>query len=228
MWKNRKELPELIKLNLKFDIDKLKAEVQELDSKTWNACIGGELEELRQKWGRRLSKAVFNKDNKTIDAEGKKYQSIGYQQLSLTSFNPQFEIRKNRNSGTVWDKKFLGGKKQLDQRAYNILHYDIPPYMKEILLSLGPSLNRVGLAKLLPGEEIKPHRDFDPTFSARYHIAIYTNEKAVYNGTHIPADGSVWFTNTGKNHWVKNEGNEPRVHLIFNMDDQSLLEKYWN
>lgn len=226
-WKNRKELPELIKLNLRFDIDRLREEIQHLESQDWNACISGELEALRQKWGKRLSKVAYNKDNSEIDSAGKDHESIGYQQLSLTHFNPEFEIREDRNSGTIWDKQYLGGKKELDQRAYNILHDDMPPYMREILESLGPNLTRVGLAKLLPGEEIKPHRDFDPTFSTRFHIAIDTNEKAVFNGVHIPADGYVWFTNTGLNHWVKNEGDTARTHLIFNMDGQELLNDYW-
>jgi len=226
-WKNRKELPDLIKLDLQFDIDKLRKAVNEVEGKDWNACINGELEPLRQKWGKRLSKVAYNKTNEEIDADGKQHNEIGYQQLSLTHFNPDYEIRENRNSGSIWDKQFLGGSKELDQRAYNILHNDIPDYLKEVCNALGPNLTRVGLAKLLPGEEIKPHRDFDPTFSTRFHIAIETNEKAIFNGVHIPADGYVWFANTGLNHWVKNEGNTPRTHLIFNMDGQELLDAYW-
>lgn len=226
-WKNRKELPELIKLDLKFNIKQLRKDIEELEGKDWNACISGELETLRKKWGERLSKAAYGRTNEEIDIDGKKYDKIGYQQMSLTHFNPEYEIRGDRESGTHWDRYYLGGKKELDQRAYNLLHSDIPPYLKSVLESLGPNLTRVGLAKLLPGEEIKPHRDFDPTFSCRFHIAIDTNEEAVFNGVHIPADGHVWFTNTGVIHWVKNEGQTPRTHLIFNMDSQELLNAYW-
>lgn len=226
-WKNRKELPDLIKLDLQVDIERLRSEISALDDHAWNACISGELETLRKKWGERLSRVAYGKTNEEIDIDGKQYDMIGYQQLSLTSFNPDWEIRKDRNSNTLWDKQYLGGKKELDQRAYNKLHDYIPEYLHEILKSFGPNLTRVGLARLLPGEEIKPHRDFDPTFSTRFHIAIETNEKAVFNGVHIPADGYVWFANTGVNHWVKNDGETPRTHLIFNMDGQELLEKYW-
>ena len=224
MWKNRKELPGLVKLDLKFDIDQLREDLKTTEEQTWNACISGELEALRQKWGERLSKVAYGKTNEEIDIDGKQYDMIGYQQLSLTSFNPDWEIREDRNSNTQWDKQYLGGKKELDQRAYNKLHDDIPPYLREISESLGPNLTRVGLAKLLPGEEIKPHRDFDPTFSSRFHVAIETNEDAIFNGVHIPADGHVWFANTGVVHWVKNNGETPRTHLIFNMDSQELLE----
>lgn len=226
-WKNRKELPDLIKLDLKYDIEQLRKDIAQLEGEDWNACISGELETLRQKWGERLSKVAYGKTNEEIDIAGKQYDKIGYQQMSLTHFNPDYKIRENRQSGTQWDKSYLGGKKELDQRAYNILHSNIPPYLRSILESLGPNLTRVGLAKLLPGEEIKPHRDFDPTFSCRFHIAIDTNEDAVFNGVHIPADGHVWFANTGVIHWVKNNGTTPRTHLIFNMDSQELLDAYW-
>jgi hypothetical protein len=226
-WKNRKELPALIKLDLKFDIEKLKADIKTIENQKWNACISGELEVLRQKWGEKLSDVAYGKSNSEIDMLGKQYDTLGYQQLSLTHFNPEYEIRSDRQSGTIWDKQYLGGKKELDQRAYNKLHENMPQYLNSILQSLGPNLTRVGLARLLPGEEIKPHRDFDPTFSCRFHIAIETNEKAVFNGIHIPADGYVWFANTGALHWVKNEGSTPRTHLIFNMDSQELLDAYW-
>jgi len=225
-WKNRKELPDLIKLDLKFDITQLKEDIKKIKFQDWNACISGELEALRQKWGKRLSTVAYGKSNNEIDLDGKQYDTMGYQQLSLSHFNPNYEIREDRNSGTQWDNHWLGGKKELDQRAYNILHSNIPSYLKLILESLGPNLTRVGLAKLLPGEEIKPHRDFDPTFSTRFHVAIETNKDAVFNGTHIPADGHVWFANTGVVHWVKNNGDTPRTHLIFNMDGQGLLDDY--
>ncbi len=226
-WKNRKELPDLIKLKLKFDIEKLQEAVSQYSTDDWNACISGELETLRQKWGKRLSSAAYGKTNEEIDKQGKDWKNIGYQQLTLTHFNPDFELRNDRNSGSIWDKKFLGGKKELDERAYNILNDTVPAYLRQVLESLGPNVTRVGLAKLLPGEEIKPHRDYDPTFSCRYHIAIKTNPKAIFNGIHIPADGHIWFANTGATHWVKNEGNEPRIHLIINMDSQELLNDYW-
>lgn len=227
-WKNRKNLPELIKLDLKFDIDKLREAVGAYDDDDWNACISGDLEPLRQKWGKKLSSAAYGKTNEEIDSAGKDWKSIGYRQLTLTKFNPDFEIREDRNSGSVWDKKFLGGDKKLDERAYNVLDDNVPSYLREVLEFLGPHVTRVGLAKLMPGDEIKPHRDYDPTFSCRYHIAIDTNPKAVFNGVHIPADGHVWFTNTGLSHWVRNDGDTPRTHLIINMDSQELLDDYWS
>ena len=47
------------------------------------------------------------------------------------------------------------------------------------------------------------------------------------NDVHVPADGYVWFINSGKNHWVKNEGNRPRTHLMIVMDSQEKLDCEW-
>ena len=48
-WRNRNELPELKRLNLKFDVNQLKKDVKILRSRKWNACIDGELKNLRKK-----------------------------------------------------------------------------------------------------------------------------------------------------------------------------------
>lgn len=228
MWKTRKELPEMIKLDLQFDAEQLLKDVTQLErNNDWNACISGELESLRQKWGRGLSNAAYGKDNEQIDTTGKDHESLGYHQMALTEFNDDYTIRSDRKSNTRWDNSFLGGDKKHDERAYNKLKSDIPSYLKSVLESFGPNLTRVGVAKVLPGHEIKPHRDYDPTFSCRFHIALETNPHATFNDTHIPADGHVWFVNTGVVHWVKNEGDSVRTHLIFNMDSQELLDDHF-
>ena len=104
---------------------------------------------------------------------------------------------------------------------------DVPAYLNKVITSLGKNVTRVCIAITEPGGGIAPHRDYDTTFSTRYHIAIKTNQKATMNDIHVPADGYVWFINSGKNHWVKNEGSQPRIHLMIVMDSQEKLDCDW-
>ena len=58
------------------------------------------------------------------------------------------------------------------------------------------------------------HRDPEP----RIHIPIYTNPGALFivnhHCTHLPADGSVFFTDTRGYHTALNGGEQPRTHLV--------------
>ena len=58
------------------------------------------------------------------------------------------------------------------------------------------------------------HRDPEP----RIHIPIYTNPGSLFivnhHCTHLPADGSVYFTDTRGYHTALNGGEHPRTHLV--------------
>ena len=58
------------------------------------------------------------------------------------------------------------------------------------------------------------HRDPEP----RIHIPIVTNPGALvivnHHYTHLPADGSVYFTDTRGYHTALNGGDQPRTHLV--------------
>ena len=58
------------------------------------------------------------------------------------------------------------------------------------------------------------HRDPEP----RLHIPIYTNPGSLFivnhHCTHLPADGSVYFTDTRGYHIALNGGDKPRTHLV--------------
>jgi aspartyl/asparaginyl beta-hydroxylase (cupin superfamily) len=40
---------------------------------------------------------------------------------------------------------------------------------------------------------------------------------------HLPADGSVYFFNSGIKHWVENNSSEDRIHLIVDTHGQEDL-----
>jgi len=58
------------------------------------------------------------------------------------------------------------------------------------------------------------HRDPEP----RLHIPIITNPGSLFvvnhHVTHLPADGSVYFTDTRGYHTAINGGTQPRVHIV--------------
>ncbi len=92
---------------------------------------------------------------------------------------------------------------------------------------------RTRYAVLKAGEEIKPHLDINTDKAIRIHIPLITHPDVVI-GTegkkrtvelHMPADGSVWFLNQGYKHWVKNDSDIDRVHLVVVVTGQNgILE----
>ena len=228
MWKGRNELPGLIKLDVQFDIDKLRADVREYASRDFKDCMeDGPYKNLRDAYGYNLTPAAYNgKTNDDVDAEFD-WNQVPYKQIALTDFNPDYEVRKDRDSGKRYDNNFMKGDKRFDERSYSKLKEDLPPYLTEVIKSFGPNVTRVCIAITEPGGGIAPHRDYDTTFSTRYHIAIDTNLLATVNDVHVPSDGYVWFLNSGANHWVKNEGDKPRIHLLIMMDSQEMLDHEW-
>ena len=89
-------------------------------------------------------------------------------------------------------------------------------YFEEVYneLSKKHKLGRVRLLLLEPRNSLSWHRDPEP----RLHIPIFTNPGAhlCIDDTlkHLPADGSVWFTDTRNYHAVFNGGEENRIHLV--------------
>ena len=49
------------------------------------------------------------------------------------------------------------------------------------------------------------------------------NIKNGINKIHMPADGSVYFLNTGLTHWAENNGTEGRTHLVISLNGQDDL-----
>lgn len=90
---------------------------------------------------------------------------------------------------------------------------------------IGRKLGRVRIMRMEPHARYQVHQDFGP----RYHIATHTDEGCVlvcsrYEGPelidptveHIPADGSCWFLEPLAAHYVDNNTDVIRYHLLFN------------
>lgn len=148
----------------------------------------------------------------------KEESGLKYRQLSFS------KIRSSQN--------FLADLKRQDSLLFEkenviLLEDKIGPCLGEIIRKLSHSLGRVRLAVLMANSEIQPHIDHGGQNMMRLHLPLITNENCFFfsrqkgqtQKKHLPADGSMYTFNVGKRHWVINEGNEPRLHLIIDCFD---------
>ena len=85
---------------------------------------------------------------------------------------------------------------------------------------------RVMLARLPPGGKISPHADLSAShYIHKIHVPLVTNPEAMFHvgrqAKHLPA-GEIVEVNNKRMHAVENDGDQDRIHFIFecyNMDD---------
>ena len=91
---------------------------------------------------------------------------------------------------------------------------------------------RVMLARMAPGGVIKPHIDANPAakWPHKIHVPLQTNERVVFfcGGAerYFPVGEAVEVSNLGP-HWVRNEGDTDRIHLIFEYYDAEQPAPDW-
>jgi hypothetical protein len=96
---------------------------------------------------------------------------------------------------------------------------------EEIVTQCKAPASRIRITKLAPGKEIPFHVDYDVNYAVRCICPIYT-EPTVIN--QFKRDGSIeeyvleagkaYFLNIGYPHAVFNQGNKPRIALMFSLD----------
>lgn len=231
-WKSRFELPVIKRLDIRFDINRLREELAEFAAdKVWDG-LGSDYAHMCETHTR-LPKMFFKKEElESVDCVcDLDWENTSYNQLSLTEFNDDYDIsQRTELSGSRWDTRIAKQDSKADERYYNKIKDEVPPYLREVLESF-PNAHRTRFAKLAPNSIVKPHIDYDTLYGIRLHIALDTNDHC-YNGGwdkegnevkfHIPADGSVWFINPGVKHYAVNDGDTYRNHLIISLDSQNL------
>ncbi|QIK95599.1 aspartyl/asparaginyl beta-hydroxylase domain-containing protein [Sphingomonas sp. HDW15A] len=91
---------------------------------------------------------------------------------------------------------------------------------------------RIMLANMSPGGIIHPHRDTNASakWPHKIHVPLTTNEKVTFfvggEGYHFAEGEAVEVNNMGL-HAVANEGETPRIHLIFEYYDIDQPEPAW-
>tara|TARA_R110000782_G_scaffold50549_7_gene109518 strand:+ start:843 stop:1556 length:714 start_codon:yes stop_codon:yes gene_type:complete len=232
-WKGRYELPVIARLNIGFDINRLKEELAQFaGDKVWDG-LGSDYAHMCETHTK-LPKMFFKEEELAeVDCVcDLDWEHTSYQQLSLTEFDDTYDLsQRTELSGSAWDTRVAKRDPKADERWYRKVKEDVPSYLREVLNTF-PGSHRTRFANLAPNSEVKPHIDYDTLYGVRLHIALDTNDDC-YNGgwdkdgnemkQHIPADGSVWLVNPGVKHYAVNGGNTGRNHLIISMDSQEFI-----
>jgi hypothetical protein len=122
-----------------------------------------------------------------------------------------------------------------DRPAWTALRDVVEPVLADAVRLYGYARGvfpRVMLAKMPPGGVIHPHIDTSPAakWPHKIHVPILTTPRVVsfFGGSerHFPAGRAVEVDNLGL-HWVRNHGDTPRVHLIFEYYDAEQPEPEW-
>jgi hypothetical protein len=80
-------------------------------------------------------------------------------------------------------------------------------------------LGRIVIAKLAPGQEIKPHTDegLYSDSTDRYHMAVVTNPECIITSGGFNQQigrGEIWWINNHQTHSAHNHGTTNRIHII--------------
>ena len=181
----------------------------------------------------------FCKDNFFKEEDAPMMEGENYRQVYLTDFDEtksggevKFEFTNIFKRTRRLDPSKSEYLPEADELNYGVRNELVTGELEKILDMFPSKLTRVRLAYLKDHFDIKPHVDYDPSYIVRYHIPLITNTDAkmfMERGTdlaeiHLPADGKVYFFNSGLKHWVKNDGDDGRLHLIIDVHGQQELE----
>lgn len=237
MLLDRKQLPAFHKLPYQFDMEKILAEFEKIN----DIDKFDDLNSMNpdSSYGDFYNSSTKLEHLKKFAEEGEDVTrgSQFYRQLSLTEFDGERPDRLTlddnavttyRKSTNVDDPRY---DPVMDERRYTRRKDICTGYWNEILDTFRAPVTRTRFAYMAPGHSIRPHIDYNTTYSIRVHIPILTNPGCLMgvrdrDGEHVmhmPADGSVYFLNTGLTHWAENNGDTGRVHLVISLNGQEDL-----
>lgn len=181
--------PGISKLNLKFDIDKLRTALDEcLERENFMGDMqdeGFSALPLTQRPGQTewtsndLSGRYWLRSNETYDEEPREDL---VPEIDFSEFNPKFKGTYFEYVHQELSKRFpIGRTRVLSKGLYNCNSW---------------------------------HRDPEP----RIHVPVVSNPGSLFivnhHATHLPADGSAYFTDTRGYHTALNGGESRRVHIV--------------
>jgi len=177
----------IVKLNFKFDIHLIREALDEIKSKSEFKIVASGFPALA------MTKRKEHSVDNDKDLVGRYYMRVdnSYQEIAKDELidETQFSELVDVFKGTYFE----------------IIHKELTARYP------------IGRARILEKGSFNCnswHRDPEP----RIHIPIYTNPGALFivnhHCTHLPADGSVYFTDTRCYHTALNGGDQPRTHLV--------------
>jgi hypothetical protein len=163
-----------------------------------------------------------------------------YKMLCLTDYNGEMDTTELKSFDPARLERISDPKHPLyvpeaDEKNYDKRNSYCLGYVNEVMDLVEKHVGhvtRTRYAVLMPGEEIKEHRDINTDKAIRIHVPLMTDQDVVFGvrgkktlvEQHMPADGGVWFINQGFPHYVKNNSDKPRVHLVMSVVGQGMIE----
>lgn len=189
-----------------------------------------------------VCKNSFFKDTNEPDLESELYKQKYITEMyteKLTKDRKKYmdKIHVANNSNVLKRTRRLNPKSHsynpaADEHNYGKRNHLSKGEVENVLNKFKGKLTRVRFAYLAPGFSLKPHIDYDPSYITRFHIPLITNDKCLMGvkvkgetqKVHFPANGNVYFLNSGLTHWAENNSDIERIHLIVDTKDQTDLE----
>lgn len=200
---NKHRLPNICRLDLTIDLDKLRRACDQLagkfiDVRTANPMLCDNHMEL--------VKDVY--DN--------------FEQINLTTpseilpYEPSIKARLKRR----------------EEHLYNVPTADYTgSYFQEVVSQCKARASRVRITKLAAGKTIPFHVDYDVTYAVRCILPIYGDDNVINlfrRDDKLEAatlePGNAYFLNVGWPHAVINMSKQPRIALMFSLDGTEDIE----
>jgi hypothetical protein len=164
-------------------------------------------------------------DNKKLAAEVRALRESPWR--AQRSVGQQGMIKKSAVDWTILSLRSAGGDPDRTDAggAGLVEHAETPhlsdaPYLNEVLREFPAQLLAARLMALGAGARVGEHRDSKcglPWGLVRLHVPIITNPGAlvVIAGTEFHWNaGQLWFGDFNRPHYVSNDGDESRIHLV--------------
>jgi|SRR5882762_3245849 len=110
------------------------------------------------------------------------------------------------------------------------------PYFRELMDQIKCPQGRMRILRLAPGAAIAIHRDVGAEVGClafrqvRLHVPIITNDRVTFfvGGEKIRMQtGHIYYADFSKLHYVTNDGNEARIHLVMDLKVNDWLAQYF-
>jgi len=128
---------------------------------------------------------------------------------------------ENSNYGNIdWFNVFLDDKSQIYQKFKSFFRLSDEDFTLAVFYYLEP------------GAQIHPHKDLSGSSienRLRFHIPIITNKdvKFIVDRKNVyMRPGDLWILDTSYTHSVSNNGNESRIHAVFEVKINNNIRKY--
>jgi hypothetical protein len=96
-------------------------------------------------------------------------------------------------------------------------------WVENLAAEQGARMARVTLVKLQPKGRVYPHIDHDEYYRIRdrYHLVLRSKDGSpltTEGETAVMREGELWVFDNKRDHWAENTSDEPRIHMIFDLE----------